>query len=78
MNHSITFNMPLPIPSTGATITYVQSRDPVWLHLGAEREEHLQAERVHDDDLCIVAIAEQTNVVAIRHVIGRHAGVHLG
>lgn len=73
--------MPLPQKqATGALIitkTYVQRRYPIGFDFGAEREQDLQAERIHDDDLRVVPVAEQKDVIPIGHMICRHAGVHL-
>lgn len=55
----------------------MERRDPIGFHFRAQREEHLQTERVHDNYFRVVAVAEQSNVVAVGHVIRRHAGVHL-
>ena len=56
---------------------YVQRWDPVGIDLGWKTEQNFEAERIHHHHFSVVAVAEETNVVTVRHMVGLDVGVNL-
>ena len=65
--HLYMYKDALTFPLDGAEDT--EGTDPVGLHAGGEGEKHLEGVGVNDVDVGVVAIAHESHVTAVHHLI---------
>lgn len=55
----------------------MKCRNPVWFDFATEGKDDLETEWIHYHNLSVVPIAEESNVIAVGHVVCLNARMHL-